>query len=676
MGIYSENVTRYAEQGLYIIPCGDKKNPIQMGWQKYSVNPPNISEIEQWEKQFVDVDRMGLLLGPATGIVAFDFDYEFNEKTGMSEAQFKKDQRNIEKEILRILPVSPSEKIGKKGWTKFYKYNKNLLNVSVDRNNVRLFDFMAINKQTLIPPSLHSLDPNNGRQIFYRWSGTPILDCIDDIPEISQDIIDELRYVLSDSNHSDLGGRHGTLFKWIMATSEFEKDIKRFYKKAVEFDIKTHGEKAYFSDIKYFRNKDPLINAKNLVDRALKWKSSNKKYTYKLNESSLTSKISYSSFEYFFDEELNGSIREKLTGELLIKDHNKRWQPVLASINVLKSRALTFGLNESKTEIHLSNYEKLKPSELLISPKAWDGKSRMLEIFSYIKFKEKGLGPDYSWDLFKEWCTNIFRRIDNPMNQNRILIFRGDQGIGKDYFINNVIGAALDYYFIELDIKEKSQENFHAVHGKLLANIAEFDATNKMSISALKTLITSPKQRLRLPYKRSPEDLFFNCSFFSSSNFESVLRDPTGNRRFMIFDIENINHGYTKHIDLEQILAEMHHWYVQDFKASKESYNALKKLIDEETPDNPEDIALEMAYRAIKNLEDMFRLRKVDSSEKLVLYNDIKDEVVKIARDSGLSVFRVQNLIKRNKLQKSNGKLRYYTSENFNASRLDRNISN
>lgn len=664
MGVFSDNITRLAEYGLYTIPCGDQKQPI-LGkeWQNYCTVPPTEDEISRWEKAFKGAERTGLLLGPSTGIVAFDFDYEYEErKVSITEKQFALDKKNIEKEILRILPPSPSEKVGKKGWTKFYRYNPKLDNLACDRNGVRLFDFLVINKQTLIPPSLHSPGVD-GKMITYRWTGTPLENCMDDIPEIHMDTITELKYMLTDVGTSHLGGRHGALFMWIVKMSNFERDVGKLSELAVRKDLELHKDRPYFTDAEYFRGK-PFDNAKTLVLRILKWKSSRPQYQKNIADVSRLSRTSFESFEFFFDKDLNGAVREKLTGRFLSKDHNGMWQPVISDIKSIKSRAHTFGVDHSFTENHLAEYEKHKPLKLLIEPPKWDGVDRMVKIFTHLKFKNDSdvVSMDTAWDLFKEWCANIFRRIEDPMNQNRILIFRGPQGIGKDHFIKTVIGKALGHYFINLEPKDKNIENFIAIHGKMLCNISEFDETNKMTLSSVKNLITTDTQTLRLPYEPAAKEYIFHCTFFSSCNFESILRDPSGNRRFCIFDIEAINHGYSTLVlgHEQQLLAEMHQWYLDGHFASKQSHAELKRVIDLETPENPSELALELIVEIVGGIEN-----RKDSFGQKVSYKDIESEILSLSRSIGISVFRLQQLMKRHKIQDRNGKERFYTTKNI-----------
>lgn len=372
------------------------------------------------------------------------------------------------------------------------------------------------------------------------------------------------------------------------------------------------------------------------------------------SEKSEKIKTDYESFKVFFDEELSGSVREKLSGDFLIKEDGK-WQPVASQIEILRSKSHSAGLNRIYVGDHIRRYESEQEKKLLISPIKWDGVERLIQIFMRIKFKEVGLDSEICWDLFKEFCANIFRRIDNPMNQNRILVMRGNQGIGKDTLIAKVFGTAFQNYFVNMEPHEKNVENFMMVHGKLVANISEFDQTNKMSIGSVKNLITTDKQRFRMPYAAAAKDYDFHVSFISSSNFESILRDSSGNRRYIIFDIEKICFDYEEFIHPEQLLAEMHHWFETGFVARPESHVALKKFVEAEAPDNPDDLIFE-------TMHDIIATKQRARIDGAVRYADISDEIQRVAKNFGVTVFRVQNIVKRRGLQKKTNKDRLYSA--------------
>jgi len=92
--------------------------------------------------------NVGICLGPASGIMALDFDNDVN---------------GMQARIIDMIPDSPVKKRGAKGFTAMYRFSGEASKgLSVD--GVRVLDVLASGKQTVLPPSLH---PDNGRP--YEW---------------------------------------------------------------------------------------------------------------------------------------------------------------------------------------------------------------------------------------------------------------------------------------------------------------------------------------------------------------------------------------------------------------------------------------------------------------------------------------------------------------------------
>ncbi len=141
-GIFESHAQTYFDQGFSIIPINpaDKK-PVLKQWQKYSKTMPTQTEIDNWCQTYPDFS-IGLVCGPASGICAFDYDYEYDEeRVNITKQLFKKDKAQIDTNCLRDLPDSPLSKTGKKGWTRIYRIKDNDLikNISIDRNGIVLY---------------------------------------------------------------------------------------------------------------------------------------------------------------------------------------------------------------------------------------------------------------------------------------------------------------------------------------------------------------------------------------------------------------------------------------------------------------------------------------------------------------------------------------------------------
>lgn len=90
----------------------------------------------------------------------------------------------------------------------------------------------------------------------------------------------------------------------------------------------------------------------------------------------------------------------------------------------------------------------------------------------------------------------------------------------------------------------------------MLINFDEFEGMTGHELSLLKDLITRKFISIRLPYARHTLNLPHWASFAGTCNYPQVLYDPTGNRRFLCYEIEKIDRY---EIDYPQLYAQIKH---------------------------------------------------------------------------------------------------------------------
>lgn len=138
---------------LPVIPLSGKR-PIIKDWSKYCSQMPTEEEVDSWNTD----NNIGLCLGPESGIIALDIDTD-------------------DKETLKRCPISPVVKRGKKGETRFFKYNKE---EAIKRHDLAI-ELLSLGNQTVIPPSIH---PETKTPYVFtsldlfpdRWDELPDLD--------------------------------------------------------------------------------------------------------------------------------------------------------------------------------------------------------------------------------------------------------------------------------------------------------------------------------------------------------------------------------------------------------------------------------------------------------------------------------------------------------------------
>lgn len=280
----------------------------------------------------------------------------------------------------------------------------------------------------------------------------------------------------------------------------------------------------------------------------------------------------YKEYAEFFKVHLKNAkkdiIRKKFVTEI-----DGILQPVINQLGVIKSHAKSNGLKPSDVEMHLERYVFNEQPELMIDIPKWDGVDRIKELGQFVKLKT------HPWevfeDAFKEWLANIFRRLYTQHAQNRCIILKGDQGIGKDNLVRNLLGG-FGCYYSKFTNNRDERAIWDQVVCNLVVHIEEFDQTGSMGVAFLKDIITRDLVTYRSSFERANATQKCHGSFISTVNIDAILRDETGNRRFAVFEIDSIDWAYPKDWS-PQIMAQSKALYESDYRANKETWELIKK---------------------------------------------------------------------------------------------------
>ena len=83
--------------------------------------------------------------------------------------------------------------------------------------------------------------------------------------------------------------------------------------------------------------------------------------------------------------------------------------------------------------------------------------------------------------------------------------------------------------------------------------------------------------KIRLPYDRNESILHRRCSFIGNTNEREFLTDPTGNVRWICFEIKDINWDYHRDIDINKVWAQAYHL----FETGEIRYDLTKEELKE-----------------------------------------------------------------------------------------------
>ncbi|MEA4812043.1 MAG: VapE family protein [Anaerolineaceae bacterium] len=142
------------------------------------------------------------------------------------------------------------------------------------------------------------------------------------------------------------------------------------------------------------------------------------------------------------------------------------------------------------------------------------------------------------------------------LSQSPVLVIDGPQNIGKSQLIK-WLASKLKSYFVEGDIKPDQKDAKIRAASNWIWEVHELGSTTRRAdVDSLKGFLTQTYISERPAYARQDKQRPVTATFIGTINngASGFLNDPSGNRRFMITTVKNIDwQGYTKNIDPDQV---------------------------------------------------------------------------------------------------------------------------
>lgn len=194
----------------------------------------------------------------------------------------------------------------------------------------------------------------------------------------------------------------------------------------------------------------------------------------------------------------------------------------------------------SEVEDALGAYRFSLPEELLLDVQAWDGQDRIKFLSGLVNFADARVSAGMLEYFLKDWLVRSIHKVMTGRGTNRVVVFQGAQGAGKDSFLGMFVWAWSQRYAREISAPSKYDgekvlfEQVAQVAAGLLRELDKFDPV------ALKRLVDNDTFNYREPWEKKPVPFKNRVSLMASCNPKNPFTDTTGNRRFLFFQIEGI----------------------------------------------------------------------------------------------------------------------------------------
>lgn len=197
----------------------------------------------------------------------------------------------------------------------------------------------------------------------------------------------------------------------------------------------------------------------------------------------------------------------------------------------------------------------------------WDGREHISNLAGYFRDDHADVYKDvtnktgyignmvfYLW--LRRWLIGAVGKALEA-RQNVLLVLDSHQAAGKSFFVR-WLGSVLPHYFSEAPLNPDDKDSWIRLMSIFVWELGELGSvTRRSDRESLKHLISSRIVTVRKPYHRFDTIKPALASLIGTINNEAgFLTDPTGNRRFLVCRLTNIDWGYAQQVDPHQIWAE------------------------------------------------------------------------------------------------------------------------
>ena len=228
---------------------------------------------------------------------------------------------------------------------------------------------------------------------------------------------------------------------------------------------------------------------------------------------------------------------------------------------------------------------------------------------------------------FRKWFVAMVAGwlSDEAVNQ-QVLVLIGKQGIFKTTWLEHLLPPELRAYSCKMASATQlnKDERLRIAEYGLIA-LDEIDAMGSRELNVLKSVITASDISERAAYGYTKERRIRLASFCASGNKQEFLTDLTGNRRWLPFQVENIQNPFFITLPYEQIYAEakyliemgFQYWFDLDDIETIEAHNEPFRA-----QENEEQL-LAVYFDIPRGGEGQF-MTTAEISDKLVIKGSIK----------------------------------------------------
>ena len=195
---------------------------------------------------------------------------------------------------------------------------------------------------------------------------------------------------------------------------------------------------------------------------------------------------------------------------------------------------------------------------------------------------------------FRKWLISMVACwMDDTKRNDQVLVLIGPQGIYKTTWLESLLPESLRMYQNKLVLNgmgKVDDDVRNMLYENALINMDELDAMNNSELNQVKSLITAQEVNNRGKYQRFKKRHIRIASFCGSTNKTQFLTDLTGSRRWLPFEVTNIQCPFDSLFPLDRMFAQAYYdyqrgvmyWFDQQDIAVMEAHNEEYRVQESE----------------------------------------------------------------------------------------------
>ncbi|MDA8890067.1 virulence-associated E family protein [Gammaproteobacteria bacterium] len=280
-------------------------------------------------------------------------------------------------------------------------------------------------------------------------------------------------------------------------------------------------------------------------------------------------------------------------------------------------RQFNFPTNLALEYIKLS-CKPYHPAEDWIMSKEWDLTQRFEEFFATLNCKNENqeLAKQFLW----KWSLQAVRAVlgEDGKSSELVLVLHGSQHAGKTRWFRSLAPDGMVKTGLQLNPNNK--DSVLEANTAWINELGELDGiTRKSDHANLKAHFSKDYDYIRRPYGIVEERIPRKSVYGATVNDNSFLVDDTGNRRYLVMEVDDIDHShdvdmqqYWREVWIQAIRNDTPHWLSKEEIESQNTLNERFRTVHPiiQNLQEMEDSLLDKEYQVKQIIVDTSDLEK------------------------------------------------------------------